>query len=136
MYDSGVLTICNLVNVAENGAMPKQVLCPQSKHWFEIRTIGMQRQYLAKGVNEQIDLLVRIRRNNNVHIGQHIVLGNGDQYRISLLTQGHDESFYTRLVTKEFYKGYNTARIVDLDYTELTLIKLEKNFEVQNDCED
>lgn len=138
MYDSGTIKICNLINQSENGLMPKQKLCVQNKFWFEMRTIGINRSYLAKGVNERVDLLVRIPRYDNVEIGQYAVLGNGDQYRITLVTHGHNESHYARIDKGDFHKGYKTAYIVDLDYTELTLMKIEDNYEVEyvrKDCE-
>ena len=63
MRDDGVVRICNLVDQAESGEMPKMVLQQVSKHWFESRTIGVSRIYAARGVNEQIDLLIRIEEN-------------------------------------------------------------------------
>lgn len=134
MYDSGTFKLCNLVNKAENGAMPKEKLAVKNKFWFEMRTIGINRQYLAKGVNEKIDLVIRIPRYDDIEIGQYAVLGNGDQYRITFITHGHNDNYYTRLENKTFYKGYKTAHIVDLDYTEITLQKLEENYEVDYGC--
>lgn len=135
MYDSGTLKVCNLTDIAENGTMPKQILSVVNKYWFEMRTIGINRRYLAKGVNENIDLLVRIPRDNNIEIGQYAVLGNNDQYRISNVSHGHEQPYYTRLVKKDFYQGYHTVYITELDYTELTLVKLENYYEVDNECE-
>lgn len=133
MYDSGTFKLCNLENIAENGLMPKQVLNVVNKFWFEMRTIGINRQYLAKGVNERVDLLIRIPRNDNIEIGQYAVLGNGEQYRITNITHGYNDAYYTRIVNKEFYRGYNTVHIVDLDYTEITLMKIEEYYEVGYD---
>lgn len=131
MFDSGTFKLCNLENIAENGAMPKEKLVVKNKFWFEMRTIGINRQYLAKGVNERVDLVVRIPRYDDIEIGQYAVLGNGDQYRISFLTHGYNDAYYTRLDKGTFHKGYKTVHIVDLDYTELTLVKVEDYYEVQ-----
>lgn len=128
MYDSGTLYICNLINQSENGDMPKEVLSKVNKFWFEKRYIGINRQYLAKGANEQVDLLVRIHGSQNINIGQYVMLGNGEQYRITMVNQGFEQQDYTRMVDKKYYK---TARIIGLDYTELTLTKLEKNYELE-----
>lgn len=130
MFDSGTLFVCNLTDERVNGDAPKQVLSKLNKFWFERRTIGIKRQYLAKGVNEQIDLLVRIKGTQNISIGQYVVLGNGDQYRIDNVSTGHEENEYTRMVNQKYYK---TARIVGLDYTELTLSKLENYYDVATD---
>lgn len=135
MYDSGTLKICNLTNIAENGLMPREVLSVNNKFWFEMRTIGINRQYLARGVNERIDLVVRIPRNDKIEVGQYAVLGNGEQYRISHITHGYNSQYFSRMVKKDFYEGYRTVNVVDLDYTELTLVKNENYYEVQDDCE-
>lgn len=135
MYDSGTLKVCNLIDIAENGSMPKEILCPINKYWFEMRTIGINRRYLARGVNENIDLLVRIPSDNKIEIGQYAVLGNGDQYRITNVSHGHEQPYFTRMVKKDFYQGYKTVYITELDYTELTLAKIENYYEVDNDSE-
>lgn len=130
MRDDGVLFICDLLNTAQNGDMPKEQLVKISKHWFEIRTIGANRAYLAKGVNEQLDMLVRIELNNNVRIGQYCMLGNGDQYRITLVSSGEDANERTKQVDKYYYRQ---PAIVGLKYTELSLTRLESNYDVAAD---
>lgn len=130
MYDSGVLFICNKENISDNGDMPVETLIKKNKYWFEMQTIGINRSYLAKGVNERVDLVVRVHGTQNISIHQYCVLGNGDQYRITLVSHGHEQSEFTRMVNQKYYK---TARIVGLDYTELTLMKLEKNYALQTD---
>lgn len=134
MRDNGTLYICDLTNKAENGLMPHQVLTIKSKYWFERRTIGVTRQYQAKGVNEQVDLLVRIAPDHNINIGQYAVLGNGEQFRITMVNHGYDYTEYTRVYKKEFYiNGYHTSRLTGLDYTELTLMKVEDYYELETD---
>lgn len=115
MKDAGVLFICELENVQQNGLMPVQMLTKVAKYWFEMRTIGLSRQYQAKGVNEQVDLLVRIPYDNSVRIGEYVVLGDESQYHID-----------------------NTTPIINDDglrQTELTLSRLDKNFDVRTDYE-
>lgn len=119
MYDDGVLYICNLDNVAENGMMPRQVLKIQNKYWFEQRTVGINRSYLAKGVNQQVDLLLRIHFDNNIAIGQYAVLGNGSQYHIDNVQHYKGDSTY--------YSDY------DLRYTEITLSRLESYYAVETE---
>ena len=88
--DDGVLFICNLTESNLNGDMPKQVLSRISKYWFRIDTIGINRQYLARGVNQQVDLLVSIPFDNKIVIGQYVVLGNGEQYHIDMVSHFED----------------------------------------------
>ncbi len=90
MMDDGIIKICDLTNLAPDGDMPINQLTVLDSMYFESRTVGYNRQYAAKGVNEQVDMLVRVWRNNTVHIGMYAVLTNyegqvdesGDQYRI------------------------------------------------------
>ena len=96
MMDAGIVTIYRLVNRAEAGDMPANVLEPLTDDdnnvltWqFEERTIGYGRQYEAKGVMERVDMLIRIWQ-CPARIGMYAVLTDydgqenpeGDQYRI------------------------------------------------------
>lgn len=93
LLDDGMVQFCNLTNTAETGAMPVYLLSavgePQS---FAEITVGMTRQYLAKGVDEQIDMMIQIwPEATRPRIGQIAVLTfyeyqedpDGDQYRIT-----------------------------------------------------
>lgn len=90
MMDDGIIKICDLTNLAPDGDMPRNQLTVLDSMYFGSRAVGYNRQYAAKGVNEQVDMLVRVWRNNTVHIGMFAVLTNyegqvnesGDQYRI------------------------------------------------------
>lgn len=127
MRNDGVLFVCTLDNTAENGDMPKEVLTKTNKYWFENRTVGINRQYLAKGVNEQVDLVVRIAKATQIRIGMYAVLGNGEQFVITHVTTGHD-SYERHKIVDTYY--YRKPAIIDLDYTELTLMRLEKNYDL------
>ena len=110
MRDDGVLLVCSLVNGSQNGFKPEQVLQPLSKYWFKIKTVGMNRQDLAKGVNEQVDFLVSIPSDYGVHIGQYAVFGNGEQFRITNVAHYDEETEIRR--------------------TDLTLMRLEEYYAV------
>ena len=129
MRDDGVLFICDLTNSAQRGDMPKETLTKVGKFFFENRVIGINRQYLAKGVNEQVDRLVRIAKAENIRIGQYAVLGNGEQFVITNVSHGHDERELTRQANKNYYK---TITITSLAYTELQLMRLENYYDVQD----
>ena len=128
MRDDGVVFICNLTNIAENGDMPHEVLTIVSKHWFEQRTIGVSRSYQAKGVNERIDMLIRIELNNDIHIGQYAVLGNGDQFRIDMVTPVEDVFERTKMMDSKYYRQ---PKIVGLTCTAITMSRLENYYDVQ-----
>lgn len=85
MMCDGVLTGCELVNVAAPGEMPVEALRPVFSAMYEARMIGYGRQYAAKGVNEQVDLLARIWSETSARIGMYAVIDQSPeagQYRI------------------------------------------------------
>lgn len=112
LLDSGVLTLCTLQNTAAPGAMPAERLVPQSQHWYGERTIGYGRQYEAKGVNEQIDLLARIWQDRTARIGMYALLDNGEQYRIDNVQQTWDDDGLrvTDLTLRRLETLYDVAR--------------------------
>lgn len=90
-FDYGVLTLCELINTAQKGDMPKEQLSPVSTCFCGERTIGVTRLYAAQGVNEQIDLLLRVWADVAVHVDMYAVTENGDQYRITAIQSVLDE---------------------------------------------
>ncbi len=130
MFDSGTLYICNLVDTAEPGDMPKMKLQIVSKYWYEDRVVGFNRQYAANGVNQRVDKLVRIALDNSIQIGQYAVLGNGEQFRIDHCSPVQDVNERTKIVNSKYYRQ---PRIIGLKMTELTLSRLESNYDVATD---
>ena len=45
IFDSGMVTVCNLLNTAEPGSMPKEALVPVLSALFGERTVGYGRFY-------------------------------------------------------------------------------------------
>lgn len=111
ILDNGVLYICRLENTAPNGLKPSQKLVVQSKHWFQERTIGLQRQYLAKGVNERVDLYVYIHHDRKVRAGMYAMLGNGEQFKINSVHHVIEEN-------------------TNLMYTTMEMQRLDNNYDV------
>lgn len=110
ILDSGVIFICVPVNLAEDGLMPVDTLQPIDRQWYAERTVGLSRQYSAKGVSEQVDMLVRIHYNKRVRIGMYGMLaGTREQFRITNVQQVDEDG---------------------LRYTDLTLMRLEHNYDV------
>lgn len=118
MKDAGLVTICTLDDMAVPGNMPDEKLNPLSQHYFEERSVGYNRQYAAMGVNERVDMLIRIWREPTVRIGMYALLTdyegqvneNGDQYRID-----------------------NVQHLLDddgLKVTDLTLYRMDELYEV------
>lgn len=117
MMDSGKVAVYSLENVAEPGDMPRYALkIQEAAQWFEERSIGYGRQYDAKGVKEQVDLLARIWR-TPVRIGWYAVVSDSPyegQYRIDNVQNFLDDD--------------------GLQVTDLTLYRLEKLYEVDGEA--
>lgn len=118
MMDAGTVTICTLDNVAGKGDKPVFKLNAGEAHFFEERMVGYGRQYEAKGVNERVDMLIRIWRDPSIRIGMYAILTDyegqenedGDQYRIDNVQQTLDKD--------------------GLKVTDLTLYRLDELYEI------
>lgn len=112
--DSGVVFLADLVNMADPGNMPEYQLEKIAKNWYLERTVGFRRQYAAKGVNEQVDMLIQTAYQPKARIGKYAILGNGDQFRITNVTPVRSDETGLRL-------------------TEWTLTRLEDLYEIADE---
>lgn len=115
--DSGTVTLCRLVNTAEAGAMPVEVLSPVEAMYYEDRIVGYGRFYAAQGVNQQVDMVIRTWRWNAAKIGLYAVLSdsaNDGQYRVTNVQNLLDDD--------------------DLQVTDLTLERLEHNYDLATEA--
>lgn len=126
MMNDGLVILCNLKNLEEPGDMPNEALVPlteddEAQEWsFEDRVIGYNRQYVAMGVSERVDMLIRIWR-APARIGMYAVLTDyegqenpdGDQYRIDNVQHLLNED--------------------GLKVTDLTLYRLDQLYEVSSE---
>ena len=106
-FDDGIIHVCTLGNQAHPGEMPKPILMSYKRYYYQDMMVGYSRQYAAQGVNEYIDLLVRIWQDRSIVAGMYAVI-DGKQYRITQiqhlynsdglkvtdLTLAHLEDFY------------------------------------------
>lgn len=109
--DDGIVYLAQLTNTAAAGLKPEYSLTRISRSWYEERSVGFRRQYAAKGVNEQVDMLIRINYMQAAKIGLYAILGNGEQFRITNVTHGKDDETMLR-------------------FTELTLTRMDQLYEV------
>lgn len=109
--DDGIVYLATLTNTAAAGLKPEYSLTKISRSWYEERAIGFRRQYAAKGVNEQVDMLIRIHYNPKARIGLYAILGNGEQFRITNVMHGKDDETMLR-------------------FTELTLTRMDQLYEI------
>lgn len=113
ILDNGILFVCDLMNTAENGRMPVDKLVKRRKHWYQERTVGLNRQYLARGVNERVDLYVYIHEDRKVRAGQFAVIGNGDQFRINSVHHVIEENTNLRYTTMEMQRLDNNYDVAE-----------------------
>lgn len=115
ILDNGTLFLCTLQNTAPRGEMPVEKLVVYNKHWFQERTVGMNRQYLAKGVNERVDLYVYIHEDREVRAGQYVVVGDkdsGQQFRINSVNHVIEENTNLRYTTLEMQRLDNNYDVI------------------------
>lgn len=106
MRDGGILTICSLQDVRENGFMPKEKLVQEGTAFFSYRTIGVTRMYAALGANRDIEKLVRCWNTDVPETGMYVIIDDV-QYRIDV-----------------------AQAVVDEDAVDLTLVRLEEFYDV------
>lgn len=109
MIFDGILTVYELWNIAEKGAMPKDMLIQRSEHYFGDRLVTYSRQYAAMGADQRVDRLVRIWEDKTIRVQNYVII-DGDQYRIDMVQHLLDDD--------------------GLKVTDLTLYRLEDNYEV------
>lgn len=109
-YDDGQVEIFNLTNTSAAGEMPVySLVSSMGPYCFAEVSIGMNRQYLAKGVDERIDLMLQIwAESTRPRIGQIAVVKdwkfqedatNGDQYRIDNVQMIQEEGLDVFVLT-------------------------------------
>lgn len=109
MRDGGILTICSLQNVGEDGFMPVDKLVPIGTAFFAYQTIGVNRLYAALGANREIEKLVRCWNTDYPADGKYVII-DGIQYMVDAVQQ-----------------------IVDEDAADLTLVRLEEFYDVASE---
>ena len=113
MRDAGIVQVCTLTNTAAPGAMPVEALSVLDTLRFEERTVGMQRFFAAQGVNQRVDLMVRVWFCSVAQGGGYAVLSESNydgQYRILQVQHRTDAD--------------------GLRVTDLSLTRLEENYEI------
>lgn len=111
MLFEGKLKLYNTQDISVQGRMPEEMLVPLpgGDEFFTDRTIGFTRNYAALGADQRIDRLVRIWRRTDIRTGHYAVIDD-EQYRIDFIQHLLDED--------------------DLQVTDLTLRRLEKNYDI------
>jgi len=110
MFDSGLVTLCELTSTTTNGKMPVEALEETATVFYGERTVSYTRMYEARGADTQIDKVIRVPFDIDVVTNMYAVFENGEQFRIDA-------------VSKVIVKVSDRAK-------ELSLIRLEENYEI------
>lgn len=113
MLFEGKVKICSLQNIAAKGRMPMELLVEKSEAYYGERVVGFSRQYAALGVDQRVDKLIRIWRDEAITVHDYAILDDDmkEQYRIDNVQHLLDED--------------------GLKVTDLTLYRMEQNYDLQ-----
>jgi hypothetical protein len=106
MDEQGMVKIYTLKNVAPAGLKPVKKLVYLEDDYFEERQVGVTRLYAAKNAEKRIDSLIRVFNSQPIVEGMVAEIGSV-QYQIDA-----------------------TQKEIGKDSVLLTLIRLEKNYEI------
>lgn len=101
-FDSGELEIYRASIVHENGGMPTEGYASLGVEAYGERKVGIQRHYLAKEHDEEVDLLVRIHRRYDITVNDLVVLRpythtDGAAYKVLQIQNADDDEPCTDL---------------------------------------
>ena len=107
MDEVGLLKICSLKNTAAAGHAPEEKLVEIESAYYEQRRAGTTRIYQAMGADRRFDLIVRCFNTSVPREGLYVVIDE-EQFRIDIC-----------------------QKIIGQDAVDLTLIKLERYYDVK-----
>ena len=84
-YNDGIVTICEVVNIAPPGYAPVENLLPKVKQGYEERAMGINRYYAAAQNQVQIQRVIRIQKSVGIDSQDVAITEDGHQYRIDMV---------------------------------------------------
>lgn len=112
-FDDGIVKIYRKVNEAGKGELPKPALSFKSWHYFSYGILGYGRYYEAKRLDEQLENVINIERNRQIHVGDIVIMEDGTQCYISTVKHLKDTD--------------------GIDYTELALGHINEKFDFEDE---
>ena len=112
MDKEGLLYICEIQNVSAPGHMPTQQLVPVCEAYYKKRTVGYNRLYAALGANQSISMLVRCFNTQVPDYSQELYV------------------FFPNEADDNQFRVSNIQEIVEEDALDLTLSRLEENYDI------
>lgn len=103
MFDGGLVKVYKIGEVSLPGDMPVEGLTFYQSFYFEERSIGMTRNYMAMQSNKQIDRLIRIWQDRAVDVGC-----------VCLITDGVDTDVQYRVASNQHQVNDEGLKVTDL----------------------
>lgn len=82
-YKDGVVKIYEVEDIASTGNMPKPKLTVKSTLRYDQRIVGMQRYWIAKQAQSEIEMIIRVPRILSIGTDDVAVPNDGKQYKIA-----------------------------------------------------
>lgn len=91
LLDGGIVTIYRQTDTAEPGEMPSYNWTEWWQSYFGEKTVGVNRYYIAMAHDDQIDLMIEVRRNREISPATDRAEIGGTYYRIVQVQHVLDE---------------------------------------------
>ena len=111
MFDGGEVKTYKITDISQPGDMPVEGLALQSTCYFEERSIGMTRNYMAMQSNAKVDRLIRIWQDRAVTVGC-----------VCVITDGIETDTQYRVVANQHTVNENGLKVTDLTLERLGTI--------------
>lgn len=89
-YTSGLLTVYSLTDTAEPGYSPAPALVPKVRLRYEEQRLGINRLYLSRQAQAEIERVVRVQRRPEISTQDVAITEDGRQYRIDTIQATQD----------------------------------------------
>lgn len=84
-FNSGVVTVCSVENVAAPGLQPVNKLHPKAKLRYDEQRLGIQRFYSGRQNQVEIERVIRVPRAGKISNQDVAITEDGHQYRIDMV---------------------------------------------------
>ncbi len=88
-YNDGVVNVYSITNIAQAGYKPKQGLVLKVNLRFDEQRLGINRLYMSRQDNAEIERLIRVQRANDIS-SQDVAVIDGKQFKIDTVQSVKD----------------------------------------------
>lgn len=88
-YNDGIVNVYSVTNIAQAGYKPKQGLVLKVNLRFDEQRLGINRLYMSRQYQAEIERLIRVQRVNNIS-SQDVAVIDGRQFKIDTVQSVKD----------------------------------------------